>query len=268
MSKKYIETISNTEFNLNERSYAKSMRLQFTPAGYAMVFKNITTQKNIDNSVLASTIDLGKLLYENKKYYIDNIINAYNSYNNFVHQQFNMLARDDFSQPLLTIETTNVWKNKHFVKKLQNWFISCGFPNEYLKEEDKAILRPDDLIKVLFFCYNNYVLFLNLLSKKESKTIIYNVQYTFSTENNKIESTFNTLQDVINKDLVNWILGKGSNLNKCEYCGTYFFGRKNKKCCSNYCKDLKNRKYEKRKERKITQSNDSENKREQIQNND
>lgn len=262
-----IEKMATPLFNLIERRYPVKIEFQRIGGGIAIISKIQRTMTTSDNSPLQATLSLGRYIEQNPNVLEE--IKESLSYNlsaidNYL---FNLYARDfsdEIKKKIPTLKYTNCWDYKKFTFELINWIKACGVPKSCIMK-GQVLLKPIDILNILEFCLDTFTTFQKITDDdyklKDNEEISFSITYTYKKSNNDDEKLIvkelKTLQDIINKDLLTCIKHKEINVNckvlhlkECEYCGDFFFGRRNKKCCSNYCKDLKNKKYEKKKNKR------------------
>lgn len=228
-----------------------------------------------NNDIMVACINLGNYVNDNKSIFEDIAYNylayKYQEHYSMISQARNLDKIDisnkiylnkkfrnfelNYDIDFLSQEVTQpkCFKDNKFKRLVLNWFRACG-----ISEKDVFDLRSNHFISIetlletldlsltiynMYFKYKN-----NEMDVEETIKVNYHLKGGANGHFDIVKSTDDILSLVLLM-MIAYYKNDLSNLRCCEYCNGYFFGRKNKKCCSDRCKDLKNNKYEKRKEK-------------------
>lgn len=243
-----------------------------------------------DNKALMACINLGKFVYENNdllndfaKCYVINQniernknISLYRSNNKLKIERFNLYGNYYY---INLNNINNLYSNqqeylipkyvndKKLLRLLKKWYIACGMSNyevEELRNSYYKILKMENILQIMDFSKHVFMFFKKYIENDIKDEIIINLDLVVKTNDNgvlEVNKRVANLNNLIYLSLISYFKSDKKSLRQCEYCNDFFFGRKSKKCCSSRCKDLKNRKDEKKKERK---KNDTMSKQKQI----
>lgn len=242
------------------------------------VMSDVADEKGLieqNNEIMVACINLGNYVNNNKNIFEDIAYNylAYKCQDHYnMVMQARCLENEDFSYKFNLNRTyenfelnydidflsqrvtePKCFKDSKFKRLVLNWFKACGISEkDFFDLKSNHLISTETLLEALdlslsvynmYFTYKNNGLFDEYIK----------VNYHLKSRKNGVFDIVKSVDDIKSLVLLMMIAyykNDLSNLRCCEYCNGYFFGRKNKKCCSSRCKDLKNKKYEKRKEKK------------------
>ena len=252
---KVVDLMNNPLFNVSERKsiiFEKKYKENKYCGKKMKKGKDIVFTTYIDVNALGATLSLGEF---EKEFQLRDKIKALIDFDNQINIYYNNL--ENLSKPKPIFDKTNEI-DKHTLAKLfyylEKWIKYCGIPNS-LFEGDEYYLPNDDIYLILDFCYELNDMYNKYHHTDNEACIEYTVKYKCVRKDKKI-SLINSFPTIVDAMIFYMViqdkndLYDRSNIKRCEYCNMYFYGRKNKKTCSQRCKDLKNHKYEKRAENK------------------
>ncbi len=241
---KDIDILYSPFFNINERRNIKDMRINYTTTGITISGKLGKTTAYRESIAFVETINLGKYIYEHQ-----NIIETLKEAKDFVEKENIYWARLETEYPSFDKTLVKKLKSKKLDELTTKWVYACGIHKDLytINEEEKTFIAEGYLIYKM--CMNLYKIYDEFY---KTNKVSFNIVYTYDRkQENKIQKDFPTLIDAFCYELLNFEKNKTRQrfLKQCEYCGVFFMGAETKLTCSQICKDKKNRKYEKRKER-------------------
>lgn len=215
------------------------------------------------NSILACAINLGTFVNENPDV-IEDFATCFFIYQrkrenrNFkLNGNYKYLDKNKINSiktlnmPDDYIKIPKYAKNKKFLRYLLKWITVFGIEEQDLSYYNtKKTLSIETLLRILDSSLDIYYIF-KKYNNNNSIDVDIEVHYHLITQNGKpyLQKEATNLKDFLVLMLISYYRNEYKKLRCCEHCGGYFFGNKSKKTCSSRCKDLKNHKYEKRKER-------------------
>ena len=167
-----------------------------------------------------------------------------------IYKKAEEIYENDFSKKIdeeyLKKEYKKYYKDKKLLKYLTKWYKACGL--SYLEydsyEMDDRLIKMEYILDVLDNCLSIYKLFNSLNEGNLSKTSV-NVTYLLEQDGNGnilVEKNLMSFLSVLYVLTISYCRSDYKVLKECEYCHDLFFGRKDKKCCSDNCKYKKNKK--------------------------
>lgn len=241
----HLEIFSTSLFTISERWSIMDFSLYAKNSDLFVKGNKDKVVKVRNSELLVKTLQLG--YYE----YLNNVSNDFKEFIDFDSKLFYAYARDDFSNDLI-LDTHKLkhFNDKKFHKLLNDWINVCGLPKENFDENNKIRISAEDIISILLYCKMFYE-YKKSFDNSSLNKINFNINYEYNFKTNKVTRVVNNLTDILFYELlVVPRLKDSQSINQCEYCLQFFYGGKRQLCCSSRCKDLKNRKYEKRKEKK------------------
>ncbi len=235
-----------------------------------------TIKKN--TSILNACVSLGRYVYEHSNLLYD-LASTYYKYTNLNHVAYvkgNTLLGEDI-EDIPKVELKYNYKNinrdeinalefnpneelslkidEKLETLLLKWFKVCGILElEYYSGDfNHQVINMEHILVILDSCLSFYEFYLEVKEKRLKREVRVNITYSLTQNSNGDIVVLKKVSDILSLaylSTITYLRYDCKMLKECEYCHELFFGRKNKLCCSQRCKDLKNGKYEKRKLKK------------------
>jgi len=240
---KIIETLTIPTFNIVGRSYVMEIEISKISPNAIIIDAKRTSDCIIDNNkVFCATLNLGKYLFEHDG--ARKLMKTYNDFINSDREIFNKLARFESPTTELIITDNEMLYDSKFQKLFFEWLMYCGISDDCLlsAEENQYFFDYEHMIDIFVFCTKIYYLFRKHKKGEVKEKLSFSVTFEYDINKNKVLSfdrAYTTLNDSVMACLLGYTIKSNLGFNLCEYCASFFFGRKNMKCCSRRCKDLK-----------------------------
>ncbi len=242
--------------------------------GDAIIVDSSKASLQSQTKVASACYNLGKYLHDNKDL-IHNFAIGYVKYKNNIHIQQIVNSREDYTKENVKIELfklkgdfknidldyvnnidynndnvidTKYLRDKKLERYLTKWFSSCGISEkEFLEiqyEPDNELskfnhISMEDILYIFDECLNIYKVYNQIKDNSFNGSINLNMQLEYKQDKTGNLVANKRISDILSLGYLFVISRRYESykyLKQCEYCGDFFFGRKDGKYCGEYCK--------------------------------
>lgn len=242
--------------------------------GDAIIVDNSKSSLQSQTKVASVCYNLGKYLHDNKDL-IHNFAIGYVKYKNNIHIQQVINSRNNYKKENIKIELfqlkgnfknidldyvnsvdynnnnvidTKYLKDKKLERLLTKWFSSCGISDkEFLEiqyEPDNEFskfnhISMEDILYIFDECLSMYNVYNKIKDNSFNGSININIHLEYKQDKKGNLIACKRISDILSLGYLFVISRRDDSykyLKQCEYCGDFFFGRKDKKYCDEYCK--------------------------------
>ena len=278
-----MELVDKKVFNLSERRIFKNLYNVFLTIENLIIYKHkdnvIIKSEDVNNEteMLNACLKLGKFFYDNngllEKIAIDYVQTKYieeysKIYSNSLIKKENIcivpeklvgkyknidLAKvNNINYDCLKLPETIYLKNDELLNLIKYYLNNCGIPTDLVVENyGENLFYSIDmkyLIPIFDLCLSLYKLNIKIANNTfEEFDIPFKLRVRINNHQLEIVKKAINLENLMYLTLFSVPKTGDRHLRQCLYCGVLFYGSNKQKYCTDYCKDLKNGKYEKRK---------------------